>query len=109
MTLAGVLLVLWAMNVNRFAAHTIRIVAGQSVIANGPYRFVRHPLYSGAATLWFFMPLALGSSVTLPAFIAIESFYVLRLLHEEKILLKSLPGYVDYCARTRYHLIPFVW
>ena len=109
MTLAGVLLVLWAMNVNRYAAHTIHVVAGQSVISSGPYRFVRHPLYAGAAALWFFTPLALNSLVAFPAFFLLESFYVIRLLNEEKLLRQNLPGYSDYCARTRFRLIPFVW
>jgi protein-S-isoprenylcysteine O-methyltransferase Ste14 len=109
MALAGILLVLWVMNINRFAARTIQVVAGQTVISTGPYRFVRHPLYSGSALLWIFTPLALGSAVSLPAFVLLVSFYVIRLLSEEKILRKDLPGYADYCARTHYHLIPFVW
>jgi protein-S-isoprenylcysteine O-methyltransferase Ste14 len=109
LSLAGMLLVLWVMNVNRYAAHTIQVVAGQSVISCGPYRFVRHPLYSGAALLWVFTPLALGSFASLPVFVLLDFFYVIRLLNEEKILLKDLPGYADYCARTRFHLIPFIW
>jgi len=90
MALAAILLVLWVMNVNRYAAHTIQVVAGQTVISSGPYRFVRHPLYSGAALLWVFTPLALGSFVALPAFVLLESFYVIRLLNEEKLLRASL-------------------
>jgi len=109
MALAGILIVLWSMNVNRFAARTIQVVAGQTVISTGPYRFVRHPLYTGAATLWVFTPLALGSFVALPCFILLVFFYVLRLLNEEKILREELPGYSDYCARTRYRLVPLVW
>ena len=109
MALAAILLVLWVMNVNRFAAHTIQVVAGQTVISSGPYRFVRHPLYSGAALLWVFTPLALGSFVALPAFVLLESFYVIRLLNEEKLLRASVPGYIEYCARTRFRLVPFIW
>jgi protein-S-isoprenylcysteine O-methyltransferase Ste14 len=109
MALAGILLVLWVMNINRFAARTVHVVAGQTVISTGPYRFVRHPLYSGSALLWIFTPLALGSAVSLPAFVLLVSFYVIRLLSEEKILRKDLPGYTEYCACTRYHLIPLVW
>jgi protein-S-isoprenylcysteine O-methyltransferase Ste14 len=70
---------------------------------------VRHPLYSGAALLWVFTPLALGSFVALPAFVLLESFYVIRLLNEEKLLRASLPGYIEYCARTRFRLVPFIW
>ena len=109
MALASMLFAMWSMNVNRFAARTIKVEAGQTVISIGPYRFVRHPLYAGAAILWVFSPLALGSSVTLPAFVLLVFFYVIRLLNEEKVLRKELPGYIEYCKKTRFRLIPFVW
>lgn len=59
--------------------------------------------------MWVFSPLALGSSVTLPAFVLLVFFYVIRLLNEEKVLRKELPGYIEYCKKTRFRLIPFVW
>lgn len=34
---------------------------------------------------------------------------VLRIKDEEKFLVANLPGYGDYCRKTRYRLIPFVW
>jgi protein-S-isoprenylcysteine O-methyltransferase Ste14 len=34
---------------------------------------------------------------------------VLRLLNEEKVLQRDLPGYSEYCRRTPCRLIPFVW
>jgi protein-S-isoprenylcysteine O-methyltransferase Ste14 len=34
---------------------------------------------------------------------------VLRLLNEEKVLRQQLPGYSEYCQRTRYRLIPYIW
>src|SRR5213080_3512953 len=36
-------------------------------------------------------------------------FIVLRLLKEEKMLCRDLPGYSDYCLRTRYRLLPLLW
>jgi len=36
-------------------------------------------------------------------------FYVFRLLNEEKVLRQELPGYPEYCLRTRFRLVPFVW
>jgi protein-S-isoprenylcysteine O-methyltransferase Ste14 len=56
-----------------------------------------------------FTPLALGSWVALPAFALLIPFYAIRLLNEEKVLGKELPGYGEYCERTRFHLIPLVW
>jgi len=96
-------------NANRFAASIIQIEAGQTVADRGPYRLVRHPMYSVSLLIWLWIPLALGSFVVLPAVAVIVPVLVLRLLNEEKMLRRELPGYVDYCQRTRYRLIPLVW
>ena len=109
LVLGGFLLVLWVMKVNSFAARTIQVEAGQSVVSTGPYAIVRHPLYSGSVLMWLATPLALGSYVAWPAFALLISFYVIRLLNEEKVLRQELPGYSEYCQRTRYRLVPFVW
>lgn len=96
-------------NANRFAASVIRVEAGQTVTDTGPYRVVRHPMYLGGVVIWLFSPLALGSFVTLPAFGLLIPIVVLRLLNEENVLRRELPGYAEYCQRTQYRLAPFVW
>jgi protein-S-isoprenylcysteine O-methyltransferase Ste14 len=103
------LLILWVMNVNRFAARIIQVESGQSVASTGPYRFVRHPMYLASTLQSILVPLALGSIVALPAFALFIPLMIFRLLHEEKLLLKQLPGYADYCRRTPRRLIPFAW
>jgi protein-S-isoprenylcysteine O-methyltransferase Ste14 len=107
--LGGYLLVVWTLNVNRFAARTIRVEPGQQVISAGPYGLVRHPMYSGSLLMLLSVPLILASYFGLFAFLLLVPFYVLRLLNEEKVLRQELPGYPEFCVRTRYHLIPFVW
>jgi protein-S-isoprenylcysteine O-methyltransferase Ste14 len=34
---------------------------------------------------------------------------VWRLLDEERLLARELPGYTAYQTRVRYRLVPFVW
>ena len=34
---------------------------------------------------------------------------LMRLLNEERVLRRELPGYAEYCLRTRFRLIPFLW
>jgi protein-S-isoprenylcysteine O-methyltransferase Ste14 len=97
------------MNANRFAASIIRVETGQTVADSGPYRVVRHPMYAVGILVWFWTPLALGSFIALLAVVLIMLVFVWRLLNEEKILRKELPGYVEYCQRTPYRLIPFIW
>jgi protein-S-isoprenylcysteine O-methyltransferase Ste14 len=107
--LGGLLLGVWVMKVNSFASRTIQVEAGQTVISSGPYRMLRHPLYSGSLVMWLATPLALGSYIAWPAFVLLIPFYVFRLLNEEKILRQELPSHSEYCLRTRFRLVPFVW
>lgn len=106
---AGYLITLWVMKENSFASRTVEIEEGQKVISTGPYRFVRHPMYFGAVLMVLFTPLALGSWWALPGFLLVIPLIVLRLLHEEKLLCHDLPGYSDYCLRTRSRLLPLLW
>ncbi|MGA2483023.1 MAG: isoprenylcysteine carboxylmethyltransferase family protein [Candidatus Acidiferrales bacterium] len=103
------MLVILVMKANRFASRTIQVEPGQTVISTGPYRILRHPMYLGISVMVAFTPFALGSYFALPAFILVIPFIVLRLLNEEKVLRQELPGYGEYCLRTRFRLVPFVW
>jgi protein-S-isoprenylcysteine O-methyltransferase Ste14 len=107
--LGGLLVTLWVFRVNSFASRLIEVEAGQRVVSSGPYALVRHPMYSGSVMAFLAMPLALGSYVVWPAYALLVPFYVYRLLHEEKFLAKELPGYCEYCLKTRYRLVPYVW
>jgi protein-S-isoprenylcysteine O-methyltransferase Ste14 len=109
LTLAGILFIAWTISVNRFAARTIRVEEGQQVISTGPYGVVRHPMYAGFSLFQLAMPVALASLVTLPLFLLLIAIFVVRLLDEEKVLSRDLPGYAEYCRRTRWRLIPYVW
>jgi protein-S-isoprenylcysteine O-methyltransferase Ste14 len=94
---------------NRFAASVIQVEAGQTIADMGPYRFVRHPMYAVGIAQSCLTPLALGSFIVWPMFVLIIPILVWRLLNEEKVLRRDLPGYAAYCERTRYRLVPRVW
>ena len=107
--LVGYLMTLWVMKENSFASRTIQVEEGQKVISTGPYRLVRHPMYFGAVLMLLFAPFALGSWWALPGFYGVIPLIVLRLLNEEKMLRRDLPGYSDYCLQTRSRLVPLLW
>ena len=107
--LGGYTLVFQVLKANRFAASVVQVEAGQAVADTGTYRFVRHPMYSAALLIWFWTPLALGSYLVAPVCALILPILVFRLQSEEKILRRDLPGYVEYCQRTRYRLVPLIW
>jgi protein-S-isoprenylcysteine O-methyltransferase Ste14 len=109
MVLTGMLGVAWVIWINRYAGRTIRVEEGQTLITSGPYRFVRHPLYAFSLLMWMFVLPALGSYVALPALVLFAPFYVLRILNEEKVLRVELPGYTEYCEKTRWRIVPGVW
>ena len=106
---AGYVITLWVMKENSFASRTVQVEEGHKVISTGPYRLVRHPMYFGAVLMLLFTPLALGSWRAEPGFLLVIPLIVLRLLHEEKMLCHDLPGYSDYCLRTRSRLLPLLW
>lgn len=107
--LLGFIIVFLVFKINSYTSATIEVSEGQKVISSGVYSIVRNPMYLGALLILVFMPLALDSLWALiPAFI-IGVFVVLRLLDEEKALLEDLDGYKEYCEKTRYHLIPYIW
>lgn len=95
---------------NSFGGSTVEIVESQKVISTGPYALVRHPMYMGVLVMCIGVPLALGSFWGL-AVVALAEIPVLiwRILDEEKLLEKDLPGYVEYEQKVRYRLVPYLW
>lgn len=102
-------LVFFVLKTNSYAAATIRVEAGQPVISTGAYAFVRHPMYAAALPMLVLTPLALGSYWGLLVGIAVIPALVWRLLDEERVLARELPGYIDYCRTVRWRLVPYVW
>src|SRR5262249_30320032 len=102
----GFLAVFFVVKENSYAASTIQIAEGQTVVATGPYAMVRHPMYSGAFILLIGMPLALGSWWGLVAILVLLPVLIWRLLDEEAFLSRNLPGYVDYKSKVRWRLLP---
>ena len=94
---------------NTFTSATIEVTEGQRVVTTGPYAVVRHPMYASALLYLLGTPLALGSYWGLLGLAFMMPFLLWRLLDEERLLARELPGYTDYQARVRYRLVPFVW
>jgi protein-S-isoprenylcysteine O-methyltransferase Ste14 len=107
--LLGYLLIFRVFQVNRYAARTVEVEAGQQVISTGPYAIVRHPMYLGVVLMYMFTPFALGSYLALIAFLLLVPLLVLRILNEEAVLVHELPGYDDYRRKVRWRLIPRIW
>ncbi len=109
--LLGYALTAWAMLVNRFFSATVRIQTDRdhSVVAVGPYRFVRHPGYAGAILFQLATPLFLGSWWgALPAVLSLP-VHVTRAALEDRTLRRELAGYCEYAEAVRFRLLPGIW
>lgn len=96
---------------NQFAVAVVKIqkARGHKVIDTGPYRYVRHPMYTGLIFREIATPLLLGSWWGLCQVNVIVIIVVVRLLFEERELSSGLDGYSQYIERVPYRLIPLVW
>lgn len=99
----------WTMVVNRHAESTVRIQEGHTVISDGPYRLVRHPMYLGTIVGLPGTALMLGSAWALVPAALIATLFVWRTAHEDHALRQELTGYEDYTQITRYRLLPGIW
>lgn len=109
LVLTGYLLCFLVFRVNSHASRIVEVEKGQKVVTTGPYAIIRHPMYLGVMMMFLATPLALGSFVAVAAFIPLPFGLILRIWDEEALLSKNLPGYIEYCQRTRYRLLPLVW
>jgi protein-S-isoprenylcysteine O-methyltransferase Ste14 len=109
LALAGILIYFLVVRENRYAAATVEVAEGQTVVSTGPYAIVRHPMYAGAILVLVAMPLALGSWWGLLLTPLSIAWFAWRLLHEERYLCQNLSGYTAYVQQVRYRLVPSVW
>jgi protein-S-isoprenylcysteine O-methyltransferase Ste14 len=83
---------------------------GQSVVTSGPYRFVRHPGYSGSFAI--LLGLALMTALwpfLLVAVVALCLAFWRRLRDEEPINRATIAGYEAYSATHRWRMVPGIW
>ena len=101
----------WAMAVNRYFSAVVRIQKerGQTIVTDGPYRFVRHPAYATGILAYLITPIMLGSLWALIPSSLAAVVTVIRTALEDRTLLEELDGYEEYAARVRYRLLPGIW
>ena len=91
---------------NSYAASTVQVEAGQTVVSTGLYGLVRHPMYTGNVIMLVGIPLALGSYWGLVFVIPGLIVLAVRIRDEEKLLQEELTGYREYTQTVRHRLVP---
>jgi protein-S-isoprenylcysteine O-methyltransferase Ste14 len=107
--LLGWLGILAVFRANSYAAATIQVTSGQTVISTGPYALVRHPMYAAALLMLLGIPIALASWWGALVLVALVPALGWRLIDEERLLLRDLDGYAEYRRKVRWRLIPYIW
>lgn len=81
----------------------------QEVIQSGPYRWIRHPSYTGGLITVLGVLVCCVNWLSFPALIVVLAGYAYRIRIEERALARDLgPAYRDYMRRTK-RLIPFLF
>ena len=78
------------------------------LVTNGPFRWLRHPIYAAVIYFAWACLIAFPKFETLIFVIFITGGLFTRMLLEEKALNKEYPEYVEYSKRTK-RLIPFIY
>jgi protein-S-isoprenylcysteine O-methyltransferase Ste14 len=109
--LSGLAMRGWAVHeLGRFFKFTVVVQAGHRVVESGPYRWIRHPSYTGLLMASLGLGIALGTWLSIPACVVPPLIgFSIRLEHEERVLADELgEPYRRYMERTR-RLVPGVW
>ena len=105
----GLAFAVWArVTLGRNWSGVVTLKEGHELVERGPYRFVRHPIYTGILTMFFATALAQGHlSGFVGTLLMFASFWI-KLRDEEKLMLHQFPErYADYRRRAK-RIIPFV-
>ena len=105
----GLAIALWArFTLGRNWSGIVTLKEGHELVERGPYRFVRHPIYTGILTMVFATALALGHLAGFAATLLMFASFWIKLRDEEKLMLQQFPEqYPAYRQRAK-RIIPFV-
>ena len=80
---------------NSYLSLSVRIQEDrrQTVVSTGPYRYVRHPMYTGMLLFFLGSALLLGSWIGVLLGLLLEGTLAERAVREERVLQKGLKGY----------------
>ena len=91
----------------RFFQYRIEVQVGHRVVTGGPYRYVRHPSYSGLALILLGIALAAGTVVGLVVVATLSGLgLAVRIRAEERQLTEALGAEYKRFAASRKRLVP---
>jgi protein-S-isoprenylcysteine O-methyltransferase Ste14 len=109
--LAGFVLRHWSiMILGKYFRTTIELEAIHKVVQTGPYKYIRHPSYSGIILFFVGYSLAAGNWISLIVAILLPTAALLHRIRIEEVALVQGMGdeYREYQKKTK-KLIPLIW
>jgi len=106
---AALLLMVWArLTFGRRSFHASADPTPGGLVTTGPYRLIRHPIYT-AASLFIWAGVLSNWSV-LAGWLGVLLLVgaIVRMLCEERLVVAAYPEYRDY-ARTTKRMVPYVF
>jgi protein-S-isoprenylcysteine O-methyltransferase Ste14 len=107
--LTAVALMIWArVTFGRRSFHAAANPTAGGLVTTGPYRIIRHPIYT-AACLFGWGPIVVHLSlITVALGILLLLGALLRMMCEEQLVKQQYPEYVEYAKVTK-RMVPYVF
>ena len=109
LSVIGVAVALWArFTLGRNWSGVVTLKEEHELVERGPYRFVRHPIYTGILTMYFATAIGLGHLAGFVGTLLIFLSFWIKLRDEEQLMLQQFPErYAAYRQRAK-RIIPFI-
>ena len=110
LTVLGLFGAIWArINLGRNWSGYVTYKEGQTLVTTGPYRYVRHPIYTSMILMFIGTILYYGSPFVSIFFAILAITFLLRIGKEEEIMIQLFgERYKEYMKRTK-RLIPLIY
>ena len=105
----GLALCLWARAIlGRNWSGTVTLKENHELIVRGPYRLVRHPIYTGLLVMLLATAIQLGHLAGMIGVLVVLVSFWIKSSYEEELMLKQFDKqYADYQERVK-RIIPFI-
>lgn len=106
---AGLAFFVWArQRLGRNWSQTVSAKEGHELVTSGPYRYIRHPMYTGGFIACLGSAIVAGGAFVF-LLVFLGAIFLWRVGAEDKLMEQQFPNeYPDYKKRTKA-VIPFVW
>lgn len=100
LVITGAAVVVWTSRELGRALTPMPTPNGAGLVARGPYRWVRHPMYAALVVICLGVAVGSGAVISYVAVVALAAFFAAKARREEAGLLVAYEGYAAYAAQT---------